>query len=323
MPILSYISLKGLSIEKCLSDVGFDENIISNVDNMISTEEVNSIIQSASRICNDDMIGIHSGVATEVSRLGLLGQLLMNSHSLKEVMETYRKYNILLCDSLFFDIDDNKKELTLRFKPAEWRDIDRNLVDALFCTILSICRKLINMNFYPKNVFLTSSRPNNYKEYLEVYNVVPAFNSNENKIIFSSDILNYKVICARPEIRLLLEEEVKRKLLKIKTNGMLKSKLISNIMTSLPVRIPTIEEAAESLNMSKRGIQKKLADEGTNFRDIIQGIRIGLADRYLFTGNYTVSEVAYLTGFSEESSFIRFYKRIKGITPGVSIKNVK
>jgi AraC-like DNA-binding protein len=62
-------------------------------------------------------------------------------------------------------------------------------------------------------------------------------------------------------------------------------------------------------------LQRKLAEEGLAFEDLVDEMRRDLALRYLADPKIAVAEVAYLLGYSEPSPFNRAFKRWTGVTP--------
>jgi AraC-like DNA-binding protein len=79
---------------------------------------------------------------------------------------------------------------------------------------------------------------------------------------------------------------------------------------------PSLEQVAAQLGLSERTLQRKLQELGTSHNDLVEQIRRDLAMRYLKEPDMAICEVAYLTGFSEPSSFHRAFKRWTGVTPG-------
>jgi AraC-like DNA-binding protein len=62
-------------------------------------------------------------------------------------------------------------------------------------------------------------------------------------------------------------------------------------------------------------LQRKLTAEKTSFRKLVQAVRHELAESYLADDSFTLKEISYLLGFSEQSSFSRAFKRWAGLTP--------
>jgi AraC-like DNA-binding protein len=57
--------------------------------------------------------------------------------------------------------------------------------------------------------------------------------------------------------------------------------------------------------------------DSMSFGEYIRTLRVDKAKELLRTGQYTQSQVAYLTGFSDQSHFIRIFKKHTGMTPTV------
>jgi AraC-like DNA-binding protein len=67
--------------------------------------------------------------------------------------------------------------------------------------------------------------------------------------------------------------------------------------------------------MSSRKLQRQLQSAGTTFNTILNEIRQDLAQNYLGEENNSMTEIAFLLGFSESSAFSRAFKRWMGVSP--------
>ena len=76
-----------------------------------------------------------------------------------------------------------------------------------------------------------------------------------------------------------------------------------------------MEDVARNLGMSVRSLHRRLANDGMTFRTLTEETRQELAEGLLCDERYSIAEVAFLTGFSEQSSFNRAFKRWAGDTP--------
>ena len=72
---------------------------------------------------------------------------------------------------------------------------------------------------------------------------------------------------------------------------------------------------AQKLAFSGRTLSRKLHDEGVAFAEILDETRAALAKRYLAERDLSVSEIAWLLGYGEVSSFTHAFKRWTGMTP--------
>jgi AraC-like DNA-binding protein len=72
---------------------------------------------------------------------------------------------------------------------------------------------------------------------------------------------------------------------------------------------------ARKLGLSARTLQRRLAEAGTSFQDVLDEVRAGAARRLLRDPALAVSEVAFSLGYAELSSFYRAFRRWTGQTP--------
>lgn len=89
----------------------------------------------------------------------------------------------------------------------------------------------------------------------------------------------------------------------------------SVLLEAIPSGDCTIENVASLLHISKRTLQRKLAQEETNYKDLLQQVRTELADHYLLQSRLPLAEISFLLGFQETNSFIRAYQQWKGVSP--------
>ncbi len=72
---------------------------------------------------------------------------------------------------------------------------------------------------------------------------------------------------------------------------------------------------ARALNMSRQTLYRRLKAEGTSFERVLDDLRRETALSYLESERLSVSETAYLVGFSDRSAFSRAFKRWTGRSP--------
>jgi AraC-like DNA-binding protein len=74
-------------------------------------------------------------------------------------------------------------------------------------------------------------------------------------------------------------------------------------------------EVARQLGVSRRTLSRSLFAEGVTFAKIIEELRAALARRYLKDPALSISEIAWLLGYREVSSFTHAFKRWTGMSP--------
>jgi AraC-like DNA-binding protein len=75
---------------------------------------------------------------------------------------------------------------------------------------------------------------------------------------------------------------------------------------------------AKQIGMSQRTLARRLAEEGCSFSELLSKVRRALADRYLMNPSLSISEIAWLLGYAEVSTFTRAFQRWTGASPSAT-----
>jgi AraC-like DNA-binding protein len=83
----------------------------------------------------------------------------------------------------------------------------------------------------------------------------------------------------------------------------------------LPHGKANLEVVAHQLGLSQRTLARRLAVEGLNFSAVLGDLKTDLARRYLADNELSISQIAWLLGYREVSSFTHAFKRWSGKAP--------
>lgn len=87
------------------------------------------------------------------------------------------------------------------------------------------------------------------------------------------------------------------------------------LLECLPLGESAVESIAQRLMCSKRTLQRRLAEEGTNYQTILRDTRHELALHYVTRTELPAAEIAFLLGFEAPSSFLRAFHSWTAMTP--------
>ena len=79
---------------------------------------------------------------------------------------------------------------------------------------------------------------------------------------------------------------------------------------------PSRELIAKELNMSVRNLQRKLQEQNTSYKDLLDDVRQDLAKQFINQSHISLGEISFRLGFATTSSFARAFKRWMGVSPG-------
>lgn len=76
-----------------------------------------------------------------------------------------------------------------------------------------------------------------------------------------------------------------------------------------------LENLAEAAGLSRRTLQRKLAQAGTNFRALLKSGRLRMAQQRLSDSSMRVTDIAAEIGYTDASNFARAFQRQTGLSP--------
>jgi AraC-like DNA-binding protein len=86
--------------------------------------------------------------------------------------------------------------------------------------------------------------------------------------------------------------------------GEVRQILMKNLM-----RPKRFQDVAQNLNMSARTLRRKLREEKSSFRQVVDELRRDIAIRYLRETDLTVEDIAKSLGFSDAANFRQAFRR--------------
>jgi AraC-like DNA-binding protein len=166
----------------------------------------------------------------------------------------------------------------------------------------------------PVAVRLERPEPVSSEPFSKVFRAQVRFGERENVLAFAACDLDERLPTGNAELARHNDEVVTRHLARIE-RVRVSSRLRRWFIDQLPAGEPAEEAAARSLGMSLRNLQRRLEEEGTTYREALQEVRREMARSYLDEGHASVTEIAFLLGFGDASSFSRAFRRWTGLSP--------
>jgi AraC-like DNA-binding protein len=179
--------------------------------------------------------------------------------------------------------------------------------------------------------------------YKELYGCDALFGQSHLSLSFDSRFLVHPISSQDSGLHSILIEQAKNKLPANNTQPVNNSKPIDNSKQEVSPRIntlaavknevpfqlrlqqaitralhegkPSAAHIAGKLHISSRTLHRRLAGQGFIFRDFLRKVRKELAAQYLLENHLTLTEIALLLGYSEQSAFSRAFMLWYQVTP--------
>jgi len=128
------------------------------------------------------------------------------------------------------------------------------------------------------------------------------------------DVVDRRLPTGNPALAKLNDQYIIRHLAELDKNNLVQ-RVKGAIIDMLPTGGVCDEKVARKLNMSTRSLQRNLQGKQTSFGKLLEEVRSELADHYIDDISVSLTEVAFICGYSVYSFFSRAYKRWTGVSP--------
>ena len=152
------------------------------------------------------------------------------------------------------------------------------------------------------------------KAYAKFFGVAPR-EGDAASIVFTAIDAKRPFLTANDAMWQVFEPELRKRLGELDANANTAERVRSALLELLPGGQSGIEAVAARLSMSKRTLQRRLEEEGGNYRSLVNDTREALARHYLTQTELSASEIGFLLGFEDPNSFFRAFHDWTGTTP--------
>ncbi len=139
--------------------------------------------------------------------------------------------------------------------------------------------------------------------------------SDHHGATFNIEDAQRPFLTENPELWATFEPELRRRLNELDATASLADRVRAVLLESLPAGEAGIDAVSSRLGLSPRTLQRRLQGTGTTYRTIVNDTRQQLARHYLGNPDLAYTEISFLIGFEEPSSFFRAFREWTGTTP--------
>ena len=261
-------------------------------------------------------IPLRAGASMQCDDYGAFGLAFKSATNLRGSYGRAERYARVLTSVSTYEVERSERGAYMHLH----RDGERRLGmrfsnEATIASIASISREVASQEFNPLEVFFKHPAPEETSLHESYFGCPVHFDSDRDALLVSSETLDTPNKLGDESISAFFDTHLESEVAAIQETKTLDELVCDQISRSLSEGVPVISTVAEQLGMSGRTLQRRLSDDGFSYRNLVDKSRRLLAERLLSRTEYSLAEVAFMTGFSEQSAFNRAFKRWAGDTP--------
>ncbi len=300
-----------------LRSIGLDPDGEANVAEMVSDTAYYDVLERIAGAIGDAIdLPLRVGDTMNCDDYGAFGLAWKAAPTLRASFARAERYWRLLTDVSQYEVRyDGPGAYFMLHRIGERRLGMRLSNEATLASVLSIIRQVASHEFAPLEVHFKHPAPTSIVAHKNYFCCPVYFGSEMDAFLVSSEALNRSNRLGDEGITRFLLNHLDAQLKKIDADRTLKQVVQDAIAQSLSEGVPKIPAMARRLGFSERTLQRRLGEEGLSFQKLAEDARRALAQGLLVQSDYSLAEVAFLTGFSEQSAFNRAFKRWVNQTP--------
>lgn len=296
--------------------VGLDPALMYQPGARYSLSKIAGLWEEMERVINDPCFGLIAARCWHPSNFGALGYALLMSTSLRTTLERLIRFHKIISDARFGGLREVRESGILEFTLTnrDEKHYSRAREDAALAWIMSVLRVNYQRTLNPVSVSFTHSSPSCSGRYYEFFKSVIHFDSPVCRVEIALDDAD-RILPSGNKEMLEMKEQVMTQYLAAKDSDSLIARVTKSIVEHLPSGDATLDKVASELFLSTRKLQRLLQEEGTSFIALLNETRMNIARKYIKDKSMDLTEIAFLLGFSDQSTFSRSFKRWTGNSP--------
>ena len=305
-----------LDRDTVVTAAGLDSRVLENPDAMVPLLDVMRLFLVILQHSRDRGLGFEIGRRVRARSYQVLGYVVSSSATLREAVERLLRFEKLAGNLGRTEMeypDDGRVRLKwhcpVSGAPAPY------IREAAITGWVAFARQLSERQYHPERVCFSHAAPVDVERYRTFFQCPVVFEASFNGVEIDVSLLDVVLDSADPVLNLLMEREARNLLEDYDGSTNLVNGVRSCIYHLLTEGEPTLEAVAARMGLAPRTLQGRLRRQGVGFQELVDGLRRSLADIYLEDPALSLTDIALLLGFSEQSSFTRAFRRWHGESP--------
>ena len=189
------------------------------------------------------------------------------------------------------------------------------VTDLQFAALMELGRRGTRETLGARRVELQREKPADASAHEAYFGCPVRFGAPANRLILNRADLDRPFASYNAALLEMLAPALERELADHQGRNTLSGQVKWLMKRRLATKRPDMRALAQELALSDRTLQRKLAEEGTRFQDLLAEARRELAHEYLANSQLDMADVAFLLGFDDQNSFFRAFRQWEGETP--------
>lgn len=307
---------RGVRTEDLLAQAGLTLELLENPDARLPGPTILGLWNALRQRCADPALQLAAPATLPFGAYRVIDYLVAAAATVGEGIGHFVRFFGLIADAVALGVDQDRDGYCLCLSMAKGGPVPPVYVDYVFAALVSRIRMRIKPDLQVRQVEFRQPEPPARAPYADLFRAPVSFGADADRLFFSAEEWHSPTAGADAALAQVLEEHARilsRQLLPAPSSF---GAEVQQAIAAAPVAGGSAAQVARALHISVRTLQRKLVETGATFREVSDRVRGQLAEGYLTDPQVSIVEVAFLLGFSDQSSFNRAFRRWTGESPG-------
>jgi len=317
-PILLVLHAAGIDLGVIAKRLGVGPELLLDSDARLRVDRVLLPLWNlAEELLDDPLVGLHAVENISRESFDVFSYIVAASATMGDAVTRVVRYFRLITEGGAYEIERDGRDVWWRYRPADAATAACRQ-DSIFAltVVVAHLRLWLDPNFAPLEIRFPFAELPRITELEAFFRAPILFGAELCAIRFDAAELARPFRSADPTLAKFLERYAEDALAELPALGQVSTRVREILSRELQDGEISLKFVARKLAMSERSLQRQLSLENTTLKQLTEDLRRELSIRYLSRHELSVSEVAYMLGFSETAPFFRAFKKWTGLTPG-------
>lgn len=273
------------------------------------------LVLDALALSREPALGLFVGQRLVASTHGMLGYAALSSGSIREALELVEKFGPLRIALIAVSHEQRGREVRVHFRETRpLGELRRPVLEAVLLSIKNVLDAISLGRCEVLEVSFPFPTPEDAPLARELFRCPVRYGRAAATLALPAQVLDQPLALADPEAFREAALICQRELDKLTAPQTLANR-VRRLLLEKQGGFPSLQVAARLFHLAPRTFHRRLVDEGTSFRALLEEVRHTLAVEQLKSPHFSVEEIAYGLGYSELANFRRAFKRWEGMPP--------
>jgi AraC-like DNA-binding protein len=311
----------GIDPEPVFREEGVDPESMFDSGARVPIERYQRLDLKAAELSGDPCFGLKGAEHFRPAHLGALGFAWLASSSLRTAFFRLSRYARMINEKLTIDLNEDDDFFYVRIDAHLPLLNERIREDGQQAALIKFCRVIAGNDFNPAKLRFRQEQPEDIGFYYELFRCPIEFGAAHTEFIINLEDMEKRLTGSNDQLA-KLNEHIVVKYLAHSEKADIVNRVKASIIDELSSGAVTENSIADGLYMTPRNMHRKLQKENTSFKLLLTEVRKELAQQYIQDRSKTLTEISFMLGFSEISSFSRAFKNWTGKPPSEARQEV-